>query len=181
MIIKMELTSKHKKILFIISLVIALLAVFIITRYISPDSLGDIKALPLPILTILIAIVDGFNPCNIFVLTCFLVLLVDSAASLKRLYLVSGCFIGVVFVLYFLFMAAWLNVFSYFHLVTPLRISIAIFAIIIGLIDCKELLFFKKGVSRTIHKAHRGLLYQKMHSIVAAMEHESIILLMILH
>ncbi len=70
-----------------------------------------------------------------------------------------------IFVVYFLFMAAWLNIFKYVSFINPLRIGIAILAIGAGLINCKELLFFKKGISLTIPDEQRGPLMKKVYAM----------------
>lgn len=118
-------------------------------------------SLPLPLFTFIIALVDGFNPCNLFVLTLLLGFLVSASTSRLRIYVVGYTFVLVVAVFYFLFMAAWLNVFKYLGFVDPIRITIAIVALIAGLINCKELFFFKKGVSLTIGTKHKGMLYRR--------------------
>jgi len=122
--------------------------------------------------------VDGFNPCNMFVLTCLLGLLVSTSSSRKRLYLVGFCFVFVVFLFYFLFMAAWLNVFKYMGFVTPLRITLALIALIAGTINCKEILFFKKGISLTIQDQHKGPLFQRMRDLRERIEKGSLLVLL---
>lgn len=74
--------------------------------------LGDIdaQAVSLPLFTIAIAGLDAFNPCAFFVLLFLLSLLVH-AKSRWRMALVGGVFVLISGVMYFAFMAAWLNVF----------------------------------------------------------------------
>jgi len=119
-------------------------------------------SLPLPLFTFFIALIDGFNPCNLFVLTVLLGLLVSASHSRERIYAVGYTFIFVIFIIYFLFMAAWLNIFKYFGFVTPLRIGIALIALIAGLINCKELVAFRKGVTLMIQKQHKGPLLKRI-------------------
>jgi len=59
-------------------------------------------------------------------------------------------------------MAAWLNIFKYIGFVTPLRIAIALIALIAGVINCKELIAFRKGVTLMIQDQHRGPLLEKI-------------------
>lgn len=142
---------------------IGLIAFFLFAKHVSPQSLKDFGySLPLPLFTFIIALVDGFNPCNMFVLICLLVMLISTSESKLRLYTVAFSFVAMVFLIYFLFMAAWLNVFKYLSFVTPLRIGIAIVSVIAGLINCKELLFFKKGISLTIKDEHKNIFYKRM-------------------
>ena len=161
--IKFELKTKIRDVVITIVSLLMLAAFFIFAKNISPDFLKETGYhLPLPLFTFLIALVDGFNPCNMFVLTCLLTLLIATSDSKKRLYIVAFSFIFMVFLFYYMFMAAWLNVFKYISFITPLRISLAMLALIAGFINCKELLFFKKGVSLTISDKHKGPLMRRM-------------------
>lgn len=74
--------------------------------------LGDIDAdaVSLPLFTVAVAGLDAFNPCAFFVLLFLLSLLVH-ARSRWRMALVGGVFVVISGVMYFAFMAAWLNVF----------------------------------------------------------------------
>lgn len=74
--------------------------------------LGDVDAdsVSLPLFTIAVAGLDAFNPCAFFVLLFLLSLLVH-ARSRWRMALVGGVFVIISGVMYFAFMAAWLNVF----------------------------------------------------------------------
>ncbi|MCP4307629.1 MAG: thioredoxin family protein [bacterium] len=74
--------------------------------------LGDIdaNAVSLPLFAVAIAGLDAFNPCAFFVLLFLLSLLVH-ARSRWRMALVGGVFVVISGVMYFAFMAAWLNVF----------------------------------------------------------------------
>ena len=90
-------------------------------------------------------------------------LLVSASHSRKRIYTIGYTFVFVVFVVYFLFMAAWLNIFKFIGFIDPLRIGIAIVALVAGLINCKELLFFRKGITLMIQEKHKGPLIRRVH------------------
>ncbi|MFH1829669.1 MAG: hypothetical protein ABH871_02680 [Pseudomonadota bacterium] len=159
-----ETPGKNKS-TWIIAIVTAaiLIALFTGAMHIPPDTIRRMGiTLPLPAFTFVIAIIDGFNPCNMFVLTLLLGFLVSASHSRLRIYMVGYTFVVVVGAFYYLFMAAWLNVFKYIGFVDPLRITIALIALAAGVINCKELFFYKKGVSLTIQDAHRGPLYRKV-------------------
>lgn len=157
------LTEKQKDYIIVGIAVIALIAFFIMAKNISPDLVEQIGySLPLPVFTFFIALVDGFNPCNLFVLTFLLALLVSASHSKARIYAVGFSFVFMIFVIYFLFMAAWLNIFKFIGFITPLRIGIAMIALIAGLINCKELLFFRKGITLMVQEAHKGPLVRRI-------------------
>lgn len=78
----------------------------------------DPAALSLPVLTVTLAGLDAFNPCAFFVLLFLLSLLVQ-AGDRWRMLLIGGVFVFCSGLVYFVFVAAWLNVFL---LVGELRI-----------------------------------------------------------
>jgi len=156
-------TDKQKNYFIIIIAVLFLIGFFILAKTISPEFLEKIGyGLPLPVFTFFIAFIDGFNPCNLFVLTFLLGLLISASHSRKRIYIIGFTFIFVVFLLYFLFMAAWLNIFKYIGFITPLRVGIALIALIAGIINCKELLFFRKGITLMIQDKHKAPLVKRI-------------------
>ena len=161
--VKFELKGKLRDCIIALLSFAALTVFFIFAKGITPDFLENMGYnMPLPIFTFCIALVDGFNPCNMFVLTCLLALLVSTSNSRKRLFAVAFSFVGMVYFFYFMFMAAWLNVFKYISFIDPLRIGIAVMALIAGFINCKELFLFKKGVSLTIQDQHKGPLMNRI-------------------
>ena len=161
--VKFELKGRLRDCIIAFSSFAALAVFFILAKGITPDFLENMGyKMPLPVFTFFIALVDGFNPCNMFVLTCLLALLVSTSDSRKRLFAVALSFICMVYFFYFMFMAAWLNVFKYISFIAPLRIAIALMALIAGFINCKELFFFKKGISLTIQDQHKGPLMKRI-------------------
>lgn len=176
--INIILKNKKKNLLITFVAILLLVGFFIAALNVSSSFLSALGyRLPLPLFTFFIALVDGFNPCNMFVLTVLLTLLISSSASRKRFYLVGFIFILVVFLFYFLFMAAWLNIFKYLGFAGPLRIIIAIIALGAGLINCKEFFLFKKGPSLMIADKHKSTLYAKMRSLTGVINKGSLPLL----
>lgn len=170
-----SLSERQKDIIIIGLSAIFLIGFFILSKNISPEALEEIGySMPLPFFTFFIALIDGFNPCNLFVLTFLLGLLVSASHSRLRILIIGYTFIFVVFVIYFLFMAAWLNIFKYIGFITPLRIAIAAIAIIAGLINCKELLFFRKGVTLMIQEQHKGPLVKKIEAMKEVIQKASL-------
>jgi hypothetical protein len=68
------------------------------------------EQLSLPVLTVVLAGVDAFNPCAFFVLLFLLSLLVHTR-SRARMLIIGGVFVVFSGLLYFVFMAAWLHLF----------------------------------------------------------------------
>jgi cytochrome c biogenesis protein CcdA len=145
---------------------IAIIGFFLIAQNIPEDSLEKLGgSLSLPVFTFLIALVDGFNPCTLFILTMLLGLMISVSHSRKKIFIVGYTFAIVVMGFYFLFMLAWLNIFQLIGFVAPLRFAIAALAIGAGLINCKELFFFRKGFTLMIQEKHKAPLVRKIQAM----------------
>lgn len=176
--IKVEFRGRIRDFIISLTALVALTIFFIAAKNVTPDFLERIGyEMPLPVFTFLIALVDGFNPCNMFVLTCLLALLISTSDSKLRLYVVALSFVGMCYIFYFLFMALWLNVFKYISFVTPLRIGLGALAVVAGVINCKELFFFKKGISLTIQEQHKGPLMKRLQAMKEIIQKGSLPLL----
>lgn len=70
----------------------------------------DLTLLSLPALSLLLGFLDGFNPCAMWVLITLLTLLINTH-DMRKVWVVGGTFLIVSGIIYFLFIAAWLNVF----------------------------------------------------------------------
>ncbi|MBI1424727.1 MAG: hypothetical protein GC149_14880 [Gammaproteobacteria bacterium] len=121
----------------------------------------------LPVITVLIAGVDAFNPCAFFVLM-FLLSLMLHTGKRRRMLLVGGVFVFFSGLLYFLFMSAWLNLFRIIGHLDAITIGAAIVALIIGLINLKDFFWFKQGVSLTISDQAKPRLFQRMRNLLQA-------------
>ncbi len=104
--------------------------------------LGEVDPIniSLPLVTIVIAVVDGFNPCAMWVLIFLLSMLIGMNDKKKMITL------GLVFILtsaliYLLFMVAWLKVIVTISTINWIKTLIAIVAIIGGLINLRS--FYK--------------------------------------
>jgi len=161
--VKLELKARVRDVVIVAISICVLIIFFVLAKNVSSEFLKESGyKMPLFVFTFLIAVIDGFNPCNMFVLTCLLALLISTSDSKRRLYVVAFSFVAMVYVFYFMFMAAWLEAMKYIGFVTPLRITIAIMALGVGVINCKELFFFKKGISLMISEKHKGPLMKRM-------------------
>jgi len=125
----------------------------------------DTSKISLPLFTIIIGLLDGFNPCAMWVLMFLLALLVYTR-SRKKMFIIGGTFILVSGIVYYIFMAAWLNFFLLIGFLPYLRIIVGLFAVVIGLINVKDLFFFKKGPSLSIPESSKPKLFKKMRALV---------------
>jgi hypothetical protein len=90
--------------------------------------------------------------------------------------IVGGTFVLFSGALYFLFMAAWLNVFlivGHLALVTTVA---GLIAIAIGAVNVKDYVWFKRGVSLSIPERAKPGLFQRMRGLVATSNLPSILI-----
>ncbi|MEX0613891.1 MAG: glutaredoxin domain-containing protein [Pirellulales bacterium] len=93
-----------------------------------------VRDLGLPAFTLLIGLIDGFNPCAMWVLVFLLSVLVN-VKDRRKIAAIAGTFVVVSGLAYFAFMAAWLSVFTLVGLSRPLQIGLGVLAVLIGLIN----------------------------------------------
>jgi glutaredoxin len=101
--------------------------------------LGEVslRGLSLPALTIVLAAIDGFNPCAMWTLV-FLIGLLLGMKDRARMWTLGIAFIAGSAAVYFLFMAAWLNLLLFLGTVAWVRVAIALVAIAGGLYYLRE-------------------------------------------
>ena len=127
----------------------------------------DAQSLSLPLLTLVLAGLDSFNPCAFFVLLFLLSLLVH-ARSRKRMILISGLYITISGVIYFLFMAAWLNLFMLIGDARWITLGAGLIAIAIAAINIKDFFWFHRGISLSIPDSAKPGLFQRMRVLLNA-------------
>lgn len=125
----------------------------------------DISGLSLPVLTIVLAGVDSFNPCVFFILI-FLLNLLIYARSRRRMLLVGGVFIFFSAFIYFIFMVLLLNAFRLTAEVGITAIFVGVIALILGGINIKDFFFFKKGISLGIPEDKKPRIYKQMRDLL---------------
>jgi thiol-disulfide isomerase/thioredoxin len=129
--------------------------------------LGNLNAaeVSLPVLTLILAGLDGFNPCAFFVLLMLLSLMVHAQSRLRML-VVGGVFVFFSGFIYFLFMAAWLNLFMVAGRVSVITTIAGGIALVMAVINIKDYFFFKQGVSLTISDKARLTLIARMRGLI---------------
>lgn len=123
--------------------------------------------LGLPLFTITIGLVDGFNPCAMWVLLFLLSILVN-VKDRRKILLIAGTFVFISGLAYFVFMAAWLNVFLFIGYLRGIQVALGILAVVVGAIHIKDFFAFKKGISLSIPESAKPGIYQRVRNIVTA-------------
>lgn len=121
----------------------------------------------LPVFTVIIAGFDSFNPCALYILLFLLSLLIH-AKSRVRMAIVGGVFVFISGLVYFLFMAAWLNIFFLIGRIALITTGAGIIALVVGSINVKDFFAFKKGVSLTMSDEASGKLIKRMRGLLNA-------------
>lgn len=91
----------------------------------------DAKKVSLPLISIFIGMIDGFNPCAMWVLL-FLIGMLFNMKDKKKMWVLGITFLITSAILYLFIMMAWLKVALSFNTVLWLRILIALIALIAG-------------------------------------------------
>ena len=127
----------------------------------------DPGAVSLPVYTLVIAGLDAFNPCAFFVLLFLLSLLVH-ARSRARMLFIGGVFVLFSGLIYFLFMAAWLNLFLWLGELRLVTLGAGVLAVLVALVNIKDYFWFRRGPSLSIPDGAKPGLYQRMRGLLRA-------------
>lgn len=126
-----------------------------------------VSNLGLPLFTIVIGLLDGFNPCSMWVLI-FMLSLLAGLANRPKMLLIAGTFVAVEGVAYFAFMAAWLNMFLLIGLSRITELILGSIAGLAGAINIKDFWAFRRGISLSIPDAAKPGLYARIRRILQA-------------
>ena len=127
----------------------------------------SVSRLGLPLFTLALGLLDGFNPCAMWVLLFLLSLLVH-LHDRRRMALIAGAFVLASGAVYYAFMAAWLNVFLLVGLSTVMRLALGGTAIAIGAVNVRDFVREGRGFTLSIPDSAKPGLYARMRAIVNA-------------
>ncbi len=130
-----------------------------IGRRVSLDDVG------LPLFTVAIGLLDGFNPCSMWVLILMISMLA-AVGDRRRMVAIAGTFVVVQGVAYFVFMAAWLNLFLLIGLSRASEIVLGAIALVAGLVNVKDFVAFGRGVTLSIPTSAKPGIYQRMRRLM---------------
>jgi glutaredoxin len=127
----------------------------------------SVSRMGLPLFTLALGLLDGFNPCAMWVLLFLLSLLVR-LQSRSRMALIAGTFVLVSGAVYYAFMAAWLNVFLIVGMSAALRWTLGAVAITIGGFNLKDVFAWGRGFSFSIPESAKPGLYARARRVLSA-------------
>jgi cytochrome c biogenesis protein CcdA/glutaredoxin-related protein len=127
----------------------------------------DAASLSLPVLTVVIAGLDAFNPCAFFVLL-FLLSLMAHQQDRHRMLLIGGVFVFISGFMYFAFMVAWLGLFRVMGSLPWVTTGAGVLAAVMGAINVKDFFAFRQGVSLSIPESRKADIFRRGRAILAA-------------
>jgi hypothetical protein len=127
----------------------------------------DPGSLSLPMLTLVLAGLDAFNPCAFFVLL-FLLSMMAHQKSRARMLAIGGVFVTISGLMYFAFMATWLNVFQLFGHLAWVTLAAGALAVFVGAVNVKDFFWFEKGLTLSIPESKKPDIFRRTRAILAA-------------
>ena len=126
----------------------------------------DFSAFALPVATIILGLIDGFNPCAMWVLVTLLTLLI-ALKDRTKLWLIGGTFIFVSGAIYYVFIALQGAVLGLLGINAFVISAIALLAIGAGLFYLYEFLTVDAGVCTVTNADQKRRLVERMQTVLA--------------
>lgn len=127
----------------------------------------QLDSLSLPVTAVLLGGLDAFNPCAFFVLL-FLLSLMVNARSRFRMALIGGIFVTFSGLIYFAFMAAWLNLFLVLEGLAVVTFIAGLVAVVIGTLNVRDVFAPARGPSLSISDDNKTNLFARMRGLLNA-------------
>lgn len=124
----------------------------------------ETKNLSLPLFTMLLGALDGFNPCAMWTLL-FLISLLLGMKDRRRMWILGMTFIVASASVYFVFMAAWLNLLLFLGMIIWVRIIIGLIALTAGGYNLKEYFTNPQGACKVTGTEKRQKVFEKLKNI----------------
>ena len=120
----------------------------------------DLTTQSLALSTALIAFVDGFNPCSLWVLSVLLALTLRTG-SRKKVFLVGIVFLMVTSLVYMLFIMGMFTMFTVVNFVGWIQVVVALVALFFAAVNIKDYFWYKEGISFTIADESKPGIYRR--------------------
>jgi glutaredoxin len=135
-------------------------------KTVSLPLLGEVEiaTLSLPALTVLLAAIDGFNPCAMWTLM-FLMGLMVGIPDRVRMWTLGAAFIAASAAVYYLFLAAWLNLLLFLGMMLWIRIAVALVALAGGAYYLREFFVNPEALCRVTGGASRQRVLTQLRAI----------------
>jgi cytochrome c biogenesis protein CcdA len=102
----------------------------------------DFKSMGLFGAAALIGLLDGFNPCAMWVLI-YLISLASTIGDKRKMYIIVGTFVATEAIMYFIVLAGWMNLFMFIGISQTVLYLVGAFALYTGVMSIKD--YYDKG------------------------------------
>ena len=117
--------------------------------------------------TALIAFVDGFNPCSIWVLTMLLALTLHTG-SRRKVMIIGLIFLTVTAAIYGLFITGLFAALNIAQFTGWIQVVVALVALFFAIVNIKDYFWYKEGVSFTISDDSKPGIFQRVRRVMDA-------------
>jgi len=117
--------------------------------------------------TALIAFVDGFNPCSLWVLSILLAMTLHTG-SRKKILIIGVVFLTVTSLVYALFIAGLFTIFTVVSFLGWIQVVVALIALFFAVVNIKDYFWYKEGLSFTIADDKKPGIYQNIRRVMNA-------------
>lgn len=124
----------------------------------------DMRTVSLPILSILLGLLDGFNPCAMWVLI-YLITMLTGTKDRRKMLLVVGTFIFASGLWYALILSGWLKLWQIIGLTDLTRVLVGIVAVGAGLVNLKDYITLPKAVCKVTDAASQSKIMRRIDEI----------------
>lgn len=124
-----------------------------------------IKDVSIGLSAVVIGLVDGFNPCAMWILL-FLISMLLGMKNRKRMWTLGITFLVSSALVYFLFLISWLNLAVFLNKILYIRVAIAFVAILFGVIQVNSFFFKKDDGCEVVDTKNRKKIIKSIQKIV---------------
>lgn len=127
----------------------------------------DLDSQSITLSTVLIALVDGFNPCSLWVLSMLITLTLHTG-SRRKVIVIGLVFLTVTAAIYALFIAGLFSVFKLISVLGWIQVLVALIALFFGLVNIKDYFWYKEGLSFTIADEKKPGIFKRIRKVMDA-------------
>lgn len=124
-----------------------------------------IKEVSIGLSAIIIGLVDGFNPCAMWILL-FLISMLLGMKNRKRMWVLGITFLISSALVYFLFLISWLNLAVFLNKILYIRVAIAFVAVLFGVLQVNSFFFKKDDGCEVVDTKNRKKIIKSIQKIV---------------
>ena len=127
----------------------------------------DLASQSLLLSTAIIAFVDGFNPCSLWVLSILLALTLHTG-SRRKVLLIGTVFLAVTSLIYVLFIVGLFTALTFAGFLGWIQSLVALLALFFAVVNIKDYFWFQEGLSFTIDESQKPTIYKRMRNVLNA-------------